>query len=280
MNSTRSEHSHKFAYEIRRATVSNHEPNSPEDMYVKTLTRYASQFVFQQIALVPRVQDFEGVIGKDGVYTVLSHEGRIEVTIESCICMFRRAMSLPCRHMISLRTTLGLGLFDIALCDKRWHLDRYKETQNFYHSTDNMESKINVSTTDESTKALTQHQKFRLASKEVFNLPTLISEVGNAEFRRRIELIKLLEKGWHEGQFMMISSVTEDPGNEVARRNIASTHQEEELQNFPECPNQLENSTHFHILPDDTVEDINNTPVNRQPKVRTFLLSIYVLCKP
>lgn len=95
-------------------------------------------------------------------------------------------------------------MFDITLCDKRWLLATYKQTKSLFELQDNYESTINVSTTEVVRKPLTQHQKFRLASKEIFDLPALLSEVGSVEFKRRINLIRKLKKGWQDGYIMMV----------------------------------------------------------------------------
>lgn len=95
MKSLRNKHSHKIAYEFQKVKASKHAPDSPEDLYVKSLTRYAADFVLHQLALLSKVQGFVAMPGHDDVYALESHEGQLKVTITSCHCIFRRAMALP-----------------------------------------------------------------------------------------------------------------------------------------------------------------------------------------
>ena len=38
-------------------------------------------------------------------------------------------MTLPCRHILVVRTSQGLDLFDQALCDRRWSMEYYHLSQ-------------------------------------------------------------------------------------------------------------------------------------------------------
>ena len=41
-------------------------------------------------------------------------------------------MKLPCRHILRVRESLGLDLFDEELCDKRWSMSYYKNSQRIF----------------------------------------------------------------------------------------------------------------------------------------------------
>lgn len=43
-------------------------------------------------------------------------------------------MKLPCRHILSVRSVLGLDLYDESLCDKRWTSSYFQESQRIFLS--------------------------------------------------------------------------------------------------------------------------------------------------
>ena len=65
-------------------------------------------------------------------YHVASSEGCISVSSSACQCTFWQSIRLPCRHILAFRTSLGLDLFDQALCDRRWSMDYYCSSQRVF----------------------------------------------------------------------------------------------------------------------------------------------------
>lgn len=159
MNSLRIEHCHKVVYQFQKSQASKHVPDLPENLYENTLTRYASGLVLHQLGLMSKVKGFEAIPGIEGVHAIASHEGQLNVTITSCPCTFRRAMALPCRHILALRNKLESALLEVALCDKRWLLDTYKRSQTLFQASDSNSSTLNQLST-EARKPLTQNEKY------------------------------------------------------------------------------------------------------------------------
>lgn len=202
MTSIRLEHAHKVAYEFQKVKTARHVPGSAADLYAKTLTRYASELVMKQLDLAAKVKGFAGT---EGAYTIDSCGGTINVTTVSCQCMFRRAMDLPCRHILALRKQSEIDVFDISLCGSRWHLEHYKNVQRLYTEIESNGTESNITIIEKTKKPMTQEQKFRLASKETSDLPTIMCQVGKSEFKRRMDLIRQLKEGWKEGRVMMVA---------------------------------------------------------------------------
>ena len=64
----------------------------------------------------------------------MSSEGLITVTSTTCQCTSWRSMKLPCHHILTARSKLGMSLYDEALCDKRWSTAYYKLNQRIFSS--------------------------------------------------------------------------------------------------------------------------------------------------
>lgn len=62
------------------------------------------------------------------------HYGLIEVTPSTCECGSWRSMRLPCRHILAVRASLEMNVFDETLCDPRWSLEYYKANQRIFLS--------------------------------------------------------------------------------------------------------------------------------------------------
>ena len=97
--------------------------------YMQHLTPYAYKFVAKQMALKTKVQL---VNDSSEQFHVTSSEGSISVSSSTCQCTSLQSMKLPCRHILAVRTSLGLDLFDQALCDRRWSMDYYRLSQRVF----------------------------------------------------------------------------------------------------------------------------------------------------
>ena len=69
-------------------------------------------------------------------FEAASSEGLITVTSSSCECTSWMSMKLPCRHILMVRSKLGLGLYEESLCAKYWTSAYYKLNQRIFLSGD------------------------------------------------------------------------------------------------------------------------------------------------
>ena len=128
----RSERDHKAALVTQKVPVAYHALTDDVSLsYMKYLTPYAYQFLAKQMELRKKVnlQPQE-----DGIFGCMSSEGLITVTSTTCQCTSWRSMKLPCRHILTARSKLGMSLYDEALCDKRWSTAYYKLNQRIFSS--------------------------------------------------------------------------------------------------------------------------------------------------
>ena len=66
----------------------------------------------------------------------MSSEGPITATSSTCECTAWMSMKLPCRHILTTRSKLGLGLYDESLCSEQWTTAYYKQSQQIFFSQD------------------------------------------------------------------------------------------------------------------------------------------------
>ena len=97
---------------------------SPHEKYFNLLTTYASKYVLNQLELRFKTGD----LTKNGDKFKVNNDHHWIVDKNSCNCVFRLSMKLPCRHIFKVREELGVSLYDESLCNKRW-------TRNFYYGT-------------------------------------------------------------------------------------------------------------------------------------------------
>ena len=129
----RSEREHKAAITVQKVPVVFHgTTNDGCKKYMKFLTPYAFQFVAKQLNLVSKVK-----LTKDGdVIQISSSEGILSTSAVSCSCISWLSMKLPCRHILAFRLETEMDVFDKVLCDKRWSMDYYRESQHIFQSMD------------------------------------------------------------------------------------------------------------------------------------------------
>ena len=129
----RSERDQKAALAAQKVPVVYHSSADTSLVkYIENLTMYAFNFVKKQMELKVKVK----LILKDDQYKVDSSEGRIGVSSIECECMSWKSMGLPCHNIFAVREELGIDLYDEELCDKRWSLRYYKETQRIFQPSD------------------------------------------------------------------------------------------------------------------------------------------------
>ena len=96
-------------------------------------------------------------VGND--FHISSSEGDLESAPTSCTCCSWISMKLPCQHIFAIRMELGLDVYDETLCDKRWSMDYYRESQRIVQTTDEQDVSSAVEVMElpaPRTKALSQ----------------------------------------------------------------------------------------------------------------------------
>ncbi|XP_047142281.2 uncharacterized protein LOC124816845 isoform X2 [Hydra vulgaris] len=204
--SMRNERDHKTIFKMQKICIDFFEPNSVESEYKNILTTYAFEQVLKQFSLHSEVNLF----CDNENYIVKSSEGMLIVTSDSCGCMFRKSMGLPCRHIFAVRQLLGLNLFDAKLCLERWTIKYYRQHQRVFNtSSETKESCVQISVAPRKKTILSQHEKFKLALRTTSLLATLVSESTGPSFEQRMGLLQELQKGWEHGKVMVLNELIE-----------------------------------------------------------------------
>ena len=198
------ERDHKAAIMFQKVKVNPFRDDSPESQYSKLLTFYAAGYVHKQLTLSTKVHN---ISESQGSYTVDTSEGEKRVSPDSCECIFRSSMLLPCRHIFALRSKLQQPLFDETLCDNRWTTEYYRCTQRLFINSSQQSSVQVVTASKEHRRKLTQHQKFRTASVITAELASVASMASNIHFERRIELLEDLLSHWKAGTELGLTEV-------------------------------------------------------------------------
>ena len=129
----RSEREHKAALTVQKVPVVFHSTTTEGTVnYMKFLTPYGYQFVAKQMNLVNKVKI--SIVGND--LHLSSSEGVLETTVTSCTCCSWLSMKLPCRHIFAMRMEMKLDVYDESLCDRRWTMEYYRESQRIFNHTD------------------------------------------------------------------------------------------------------------------------------------------------
>lgn len=127
----RSEREHRAALTVQKIPVVFHTSFSEGTLkYMNYLTPYGYQFVAKQLDLVNKVK----LTKRGNNFHVSSSEGDLESTPTSCTCCSWLSMKLPCRHILAIRAEVGLDIYDETLCDRRWTMEYYKESQRIFQS--------------------------------------------------------------------------------------------------------------------------------------------------
>jgi zinc finger SWIM domain-containing protein 3 len=130
----RSEREHRAALTVQKVPVVFHTSASEGAVkYMKYLTPYGYQYVAKQLNFVNKVKLTK--IGNN-FHVTSSNEGELETTPTACTCCSWLSMKLPCRHIFAVRIEMGLDVYDEILCDKRWSMDYYKESQSIFQVAD------------------------------------------------------------------------------------------------------------------------------------------------
>jgi len=220
MAALRNEHDHKIALQFQKKTVTPYLEGSVEHKYSQLLTSYAVKFVYKQLSYTVNVPVETATPSE---YTISTSEGIMTVTATSCHCMFRRAMGLPCRHIFAVRRLIGADLYESDLCNPRWMLTTCKETQRLFQPRETLQGSCTLAISEPSTTraTLTYHQKFRMATKQIRELASIMSDVSTRSFLQRLQQLKQLQEGWQLGNTMIVSVV---PMSENSHTTAAIIH--------------------------------------------------------
>lgn len=181
--------------------------------YIQHLTPYAYKFVEKQIQLKDKVKLCTDEAGN---FYSMSSEGRISVSISSCECTSWKSMKLPCRHIFAARASASADLFDETICDERWSVSYYKESQRIFCTdkySDNSSVEIVqlpapkkrplsqviiiiVHNYNSYNNILMQAEKFHQASKLSTKLASLASEATGTDFDARCGLLSQIISAW------------------------------------------------------------------------------------
>ena len=102
---------------IKRVTHASILPRSQiEREYSLLLTDYAFQLVQKELGLIEKVK----VIDEE---TTETDNATRHTTTSSCECSTFTSLKLPCRHILAIRTHLGLSVCDPDIVHRRWRKD-------------------------------------------------------------------------------------------------------------------------------------------------------------
>jgi len=198
LSSLRQERDHQAAVSFQKVKVDRFPCNSAEHLYSLLLTPYASSYVTKQ--LQTKVDQSKFTADHAGGYTFSAHRGDLQVTSNSCTCIFWSSMSLPCRHIFGLRRLLNVQLYEESLCNQRWTREFYRQTQRLFSST-TAQPTISVAVSSTSIdRPLSHLMKHKNASLLTDKLASLVAEESGERYKRRIEMLQQLCNLWTEGK--------------------------------------------------------------------------------
>ena len=206
---TRNERNHKAAINYQKRKVLKYLPGSIQEQYPTLLTSYAAEFVTEQIEYLDRVGNMTE--NHNGIFHVRSSRGVEKVTRRSCTCLFFSSMRLPCRHIFAVRQAAGENMYDKSLCDIRWTSDFFKNNQCIFSKSFTVDDEpVTIQVIRKKQKILNKAQKFRESSAITAKLAQLASDVGSAQYSRRMEVLKSLVWHWENGNEVSILELSKD----------------------------------------------------------------------
>lgn len=146
-----------------------------------------------------------------------STQGSLEVTKDSCECMFWETMKIMCRHMLKFRIDSGLPLYDENLCLEKWTKSYYFNNNAFFNQTIHQEENEEIrpengiileqnesiqisqaeALTKVNTKALTSHEKFKKMQDLCLAMCQVSAEVSTKVFYHRLNILKKIYQQWN-----------------------------------------------------------------------------------
>lgn len=132
-------------------------------------------------------------------------------TIDSCPCGFVSAMQLPCKHILAVRKSLSLSVYDESLCANRWHVQYFLGNHNAYLPNDMNDDSgadhgIEIST--HTSAVLSEQQKYRKAFKVAQRLCQQVSTFGMRDFNEGLDVLQSVANLWNEGKKVSVGEAT------------------------------------------------------------------------
>ena len=209
LDSLRTERDHRALTIFHKVPVTPFAKGTPESKYMELLTPYALNYVIKQLQLISKVR--LSANEEECEYDIHTSEGILHVLSHSCECGFWKAMQLPCRHILAVRSDLKLDLYSPDLCAMRWTLNYYHTnhrilTTNHYDYGDNS---FNVSemTSCRPSPILSQQEKYRKAFRVAQKLASLVSEAPMREFDQKLETLKTVMHTWEQGTEVTVQGI-------------------------------------------------------------------------
>ena len=202
----RNERGYRAVYNTQKKKVQIYPPKSPEAAYTKLLTAYATGYVLHQLKIANNFQEnYQWSNGASGEYNVQSSEGTLTVTTLKCSCCFFNSMTLPCRHIFSLRKKTGVSLFDRNLCANRW-TNEYFEANSIAFNVGDREEETDLGENDVNVDVLpatkrrkrNAHEKYSEVMTACKKLANTLSLCSEDDFQRKLDQLKQLNNHWME----------------------------------------------------------------------------------
>ncbi|CAG4979088.1 unnamed protein product [Colias eurytheme] len=134
---------------------------------------------------------------------------KISATSDSCDCLGRTSMLLPCRHILMVRKMEQKDLFEKSLCNNRWTNHYYYETQRVFSTCDvqiDIPEAV-ICSREYKQKVLSENEKYRKANEITKQLPGLVAEVGTKSYLRRMKVLADLVESWQNNEEVKIIKV-------------------------------------------------------------------------
>lgn len=219
IHTTRKERTNKAAALFNKKRVITNGDKDLE-LYSQLLTPYAFKHVERHLRI------------SNG----LSVDAHSVASASDCTCGFRRAMLLPCCHMLAARGQLGLSKFDHSMCAQRWTSEHYNKSRGVLLAAEQEEPEPVIVDKQDSRPILSSHQKFRKASMVAGRIAGVMSEVSMAEFQRRMETLENLLQHWMVGNDVRLETNASEIGAQDDHGASASSVAHEPCPMYPEPP--------------------------------------------
>lgn len=117
-------------------------------------------------------------------------------------------MKLPCRDILSVRKLLGLSLFSLQLCSRRWQMDYFTSNHRAYASSSHSDEAdlsgcvtIDVNKVSEQISCVkTEQEKYAKAFKVVQAMAQHLSHMGMEDFEFNLTTLKLASQARAQGK--------------------------------------------------------------------------------
>lgn len=218
--------SHNNESQLRTAKQFLRKPNlpfdvdSPEQQYVKSLTKYASDIVLKELNKSKKI-----VFTEVNKLTKVCRMNNLEVSATSCQCVIHTSFQLPCRHIFAARYYFHQPLFDTSLFNQRWSKNQLLAA-NYSCSTalmKNSPTNVQVSVvTKKIKKNKTQSlsQKRKIVQTKIAKLVNIVSMSCGTEFDRKMKVLdNLIEKFSNNEKIKIIHA--DDEELETSFRNLS-----------------------------------------------------------